>query len=463
MTPVALCLDAPEAIRPALLYAAEELLRPLACAPRPVAREDLGADGIYVGPEPESVASGAVRIRQRPGTIAALLDGRAIAPEEAARWSGGEALPFPLGTAAPEAKPSAVVEADVLASAFWWLAGVQERTGARDRWGRVPYAASLQAALNMPLATPVDAMRTWLGDALRARGVAVQRPDWNGHAWAVALTHDLDGLRTSRLRALAGSVARGGLWRGVQRAMGPDVRAESARALVALARRHGVRSTLFVKTGASGPEDLAPLARRGWAARREQAWLRGLAADGFEIGLHPSMEAATDARRLWRERQRLAQSLGAVPRLVRSHYLRWDPAVTPALYAAERFALDSTLGWAAQPGFRRGTAHPFRLWDHARGAPSALWEAPLAIMDTTLFAHQSLSPEAAAESVQAVLSAARASGGLAVVLWHNAMGPGREWAFRLHILDHAIGQARRDGAAFLGLDRALRFARGDSV
>ncbi|OZC03072.1 hypothetical protein [Rubricoccus marinus] len=457
--PVALCLDTPEAIRPALLYAAEELLRPLACAPHLVPREDVGKAGIYVGPEPETVASGAIRIRQRPETVDALLHERAVSLEAVSwlRQGGGEVpLPFPLGGGTPEADPTWIVEADVLASAFWWLAGVQERANrTRDRWGRVPYAASLQAALDAPLATPVDAIRAWFASALRARGVAVREMLWGGHAWAVALTHDLDALRTPRLRAFAGDAARGRLWRAARRGFGPDARAVSARALIDLARRHGARSTLFVKTGASSPEDLAP--------HVDAAWLRALAADGFEIGLHPSMEAATDSARLWRERQRLGQVLGESPQAVRSHYLRWDPALTPSLYAAEGFATDSTLGWAATPGFRRGTAHPFRLWDAARSAPSSLWEAPLAVMDTTLFAHRGLSPEAASAALADALGAARASGGLAVVLWHNAMGDLQPWASTLSVIDHAIGRARAEGAALLPLERAVQAAKGYSL
>ena len=459
MTRVPLCLDVPEAVRPHLLYAVEALLRPLAAAPRIVSREDLPDAGVYVGRSPEAVGEGPVRIRHREATTAALVEARPVAPEAAARIAATRAaLPFPLGAGTPAMDAAGVVEADVPASAFWWLAGVQERASRqRDRWGRFPYAASLQAALGQPLATPVDDLRAWLRTALAARGLALPAPEWGGHAWAVALTHDLDATRTRRLRALAADAAGGRAVSGLWRALGPDPRRESARDLVALARRHGLRSTLFAKAGASGPEDVPA------ETERDGPWLRSLAADGFEVGLHPSMEASGDGARLARERQRLGAATGQAPSLVRSHYLRWDPAVTPALYATGGFGVDSTLGWSAEVGFRRGTAHPFRLWDGATGGPSALWEAPLAAMDTTLFAHQALAPQAAGERLDEAMEAARRARGLAVVLWHNAMADLGLWRARLDVLDQAVGRAIRDGAAVLPLGIAVGVARGRSA
>lgn len=44
---------------------------------------------------------------------------------------------------------------------------------------------------------------------------------------------------------------------------------------------------------------------------------------------------------------------------------------------------DASLGFAEQPGFRAGTAHPFRAWDHDAGAPLELVVIPLALMDAT--------------------------------------------------------------------------------
>lgn len=448
MTPVSICLDVSEPLRQRLHYGATELLRPLALRPALVGAGDLPDGGVYVGPSPEAQAEGVLAFRHRELTAAALLSERPLAADEVGR-ADDLPLPFPLGARGP----LAVETVEPFASAFWWLSGVQERAETRrDRWGRVPYAASLQSALGTPLATPVDALRDWIAGALRARGHAVARPAWAGAPWAFSLTHDLDATRTRRLRAALGDAARGRPLAGLRRGLGPDARRRSAEALVQLAREAGVQSTIFAKAGESGREDVRA------EPERDAAWLRSLVGDGFEVGLHPSMEAATDGARLERETRRLEAAVGRPLAAVRSHYLRWDPAVTPALYAGAGFALDSTLGWSEQPGFRRGTAHPFHLWDAVAGRPSPLVEAPLAVMDTTLFEHQGLSLTDATASLLDVLRVARASGGLAVVLWHNAMRDEGLWRQRLPALEAALRFALDDGAAVLPLSEAVACA-----
>ncbi|MEM6328005.1 MAG: polysaccharide deacetylase family protein [Bacteroidota bacterium] len=391
MDALRLALDVPEAERPALRYAAEELVRPL---------------GLRISDDPD-------------------------APR--------------LGTEAEDV--------DLLREGFAWLSGARERDLPRDRWGRVSFESMPEGN---PLATPVDDLRDVVAQRLASRGLTARATRWDGHEWAVCLTHDLDALRTRRLRVFVGDAVRGRPRRGLQRAVGPDDRLRTAHSLAALAERHGARATFFAKAGTSGPEDVPA------RPERHRAWFRALREAGHEVGLHPSMEAATDPPRLGAEADRLTSVLGERPRLVRSHFLRWDERVTPAIYAAAGFEADSTLGWSSTPGFRRGTAHPFRLWDTEAGAPSSLWEVPLAVMDTTLFAHQRLSDAAAADALREVFAAARRTRGVAVVLWHNAMDGDPAWWRRLGVLDRAITEAREDGAALLPLTEAVAMGQATS-
>ena len=424
-------------------YALAELLRGLGLAPAWV---PAAVAALYAGPDPDAAPATALRFR-----TSARTDSLPDASTLGHLVHDGRETPLPVGpTGAPDASPHGVVEADVLGSAFWWIAGVQESaTVARDAHGRFRHADSLQHALALGARAPVDEMRAWLGAALRALGHDVPGRTWAGPGgpdgtrapWAVALTHDLDAVRTPRLRAAVADLLRGRPRRALTRGLGPDARRASLDALVALARRHGARSTLFVKTvGPGSPEDVPY--RLSPALGQH---LRGLAADGFEVGLHPGYATHDHADRLAAERDRLAHVLGAAPRSVRSHFLRWHAPTTPRLYGAAGFARDSTLGWSDAAGFRRGTAHPFRLWD--AGQPSDLWEWPLAAMDTALFTHLGLSDDAAAECLAAVFAEARRGGGVAVVLWHPAMDEDPAWTRRLAVLDAALAQARADGAA----------------
>ncbi|MFN3597222.1 MAG: DUF7033 domain-containing protein [Rubricoccaceae bacterium] len=443
------CLEAPAPALPRLRYAAEELLAGLGLRPAWTSPGEVG-EGIYAGPDPEgrlasgALAPAALRLRLSEAGLAAVRAPGPVAPHNTA-WLAHEGacapLPFASGTAA--ADPARTVEADVLASAFWWLARAQETAGPRDRHGRFPFAASLQAALGTALVPSVDVMRAWLGAALRARGAPVRPRTWAGAPWMVALTHDVDFVRSCRLRAALGALRREGPRAGAARLLRPgDPRAESLAALERLARRLGTQATFFVKAGASAPEDVP------YRLRPLRPWLQRLAAEGFGIGLHPSYRAPLEPARLAAERDRLARALGRAPALARAHFLRWQDPVTPEALVAAGFAADATLGFAEHEGFRCGTAHPFRAYDFAADAPRALTAWPLAVMDTTLFGYRALGDAAAARALGAVLDAARRAGGCAVVLWHNDAGdaPPARWARRLALLEAALGEARATGA-----------------
>ena len=353
----------------------------------------------------------------------------------------GERWPVPVGDA------GAATGGNVIAGAAWWLAGVQEAaTETRDRHGRVPYGASLQSALGDapggPLRPAVDAYRTWLADALRQRGVDVPGRTWGGHPWAVALSHDLDAVRTRRVRAGLGSLRLGRPAEAVRRAFGPDRRRASIDELRALAQTHGAAATWFVKPGAWAPEDVP--------GGLDPALVARLSADvggGHEVGWHPGYGTLGRPDRLAAEAERFEAAFGHAPALARTHFLRWAEPETPRALQKHGVRIDSTLGWAERPGFRRATAQPFPLYDLGADRPTDLWEMPLAVMDTTLSDHLGLDADGTTDALRRTFDAARQSGGVAVVLWHNQVGGDTAaWTARLDALDRELGHARAAGA-----------------
>ena len=79
-------------------------------------------------------------------------------------------------------------QSDDLAEAFFHLARVEERNGARDEHDRFRAASSCLD----PLDPPLERLRRRLG---------VEPPRWSGARFAVALTHDVDSRGSGRARA----------------------------------------------------------------------------------------------------------------------------------------------------------------------------------------------------------------------------------------------------------------------
>ncbi len=442
---IACCVEAPPAFAPKARYALGALLAPLGLGPAWGGRDALADGGLYYGPRPEGLPESVLALKLDPDTAAFFASGEPYRAADARRLGG---VPVLFPRAAPRAAP------DLIASAFFWLSGWQEAaTRARDEHGRFPYAASLHAALGCAAVPVVDAHRERLAGQLAALGVPARRWTWQGRPWAVALTHDVDLLRKRRLGTLARAVVRADGRRGAalrQAALAPNPRRASLERMAEAERRRGVGATYFFKTAARGPWDVPYSARSPWLRR----FVAGLAADGFEIGLHPSYFGHDHGGHLAEERDRLGALAGAPPVSVRQHFLRWEP-VTPRLHEAAGFRLDSTLGFARQPGFRRGTCLPFPLFDLRANAPLGVWELPLAVMDTTLFAHLGLAPEEAGQTLLDLFAACRRVGGVCVVLWHNTLYDELDFPGQADVFERTLDRALEDGAAVLSLRDAL--------
>ncbi len=442
-------------------YALEELLRGLGLAPRWVGADGLGEGGLYCGVRPGAAPGGVLVLPLHPDTAAYFASGAPYDPADVT-WldDDGDRIPFLFprrraGTEGTMHRAPTDARPDPVASAFFWLSGWQELTTAeRDEHGRFPHRVSLQAALGTTDQPTVDLYRARFGAMLAARGVPVRRPDWRGRAWAVCPTHDLDLMRKRRLGTAARALRRTDGRRAQalrQAAFAPDPLHRSVERLAAAERTVGAGATYFVKAGATGGWDV-PYRLEAPRLRRT---LGRLSADGFELGLHPSYFAHDHLARLCGERDRLAEAVGEQPAAVRQHFLRVDPAATPRLQAEAGFRLDSSLGFARREGFRRGTCHPFRVWDLRAARPLDLWELPLLVMDTTLFTHRGLRPEEAEAAVAGLLGAVRRAGGCGVVLWHNTAYDAVDHPGQGAVFERVLARAAGEGAALLGLGEAL--------
>ena len=325
--------------------------------------------------------------------------------------------------------------ADPLALAFWHLARVEEAQPdvQRDAHGRTAYTGSWTAGNgDAPLDAPVDRVRELVRRWAHAHGVETASIWPGGRRFALALSHDVDGLRrltkAGRKRAL----------KRAARSIGRREAGDAARDVKSVAaslrgghhdpywtfdrirdmeRARDARSTYYFLAGHVVPED----------GENQEAYeellpeaVRVVTEGGDEVGLHPSYTSYETPGLVHAERLRLA---GLVPDVehVRYHYLRFDPHRHARELVDSGVRTDSTLGWAERPGFRSGFSFPYRLYDLGRERAHNLVEVPLVLMDGTLDAahYLGLEAEAAWPHVQAVVDRVARLGGGAAVLWHN--------------------------------------------
>ena len=243
---------------------------------------------------------------------------------------------------------------DVLAAAFFHLARVEERNGARDEHDRFRAAASCLD----PLDPPLERLRRELG---------VEAPRWGGGRFAVALTHDVDtpwkwtrlGLKGAAARSksdLAHGRVRSGLreLRGLagaplHKASGTDPFWSFDR-ILADERRFGSSSTFFLM--ADHAHELDGPAGERYEELRPRL-VETLLEGGAEVGLHGSYSAADDPARIASEKETLEQLAGSVHGQ-RYHFLRLDPHRNLGQLEAADAATAVVLAALANIGFKLG-------------------------------------------------------------------------------------------------------------
>ncbi|MFQ5570879.1 MAG: polysaccharide deacetylase family protein [Rhodothermales bacterium] len=436
------------------------LLLPLGIDPTWVAREDLTGRSLYYGPRPGDLGEDILRFRLHPGTLS-YFERRTAYQEEWVRWRrwDGEQWPILFGNDR---------EDDLIASAFFWLSGWQEHTlPERDRHGRFPHQASLQARLGMTSRPSVDAYRDILAAKLIARGIPLHRRTWGDAIWALCPTHDIDYLRKWRKGMVYREIVEylglnrrhvslrerfGRFGRFVRDWLRPgDVyRYAFERMQKEVSARQGT-ATYFFKTAAHGPNDVFYNPEDAYLGQR----IGRLEESGYEIGLHPSYHAHTHKEYLVEERDRLDGLLTQTPISVRQHFLRYESPATPRIQREAGFWIDSSLGFSEHEGFRHATCLPFLRFDTGANEPLNLWEMPLAVMESFLFNRRELTPEEARQATLDIMRTCRRFGGVAVMLWHNVLWdeldhPGWGQHF-IDTLDAALDQ----GGKILSLKDAL--------
>ena len=317
-------------------------------------------------------------------------------------------------------------------------AAAEQRSNARDRFGRVPSSENELVQQGLAAEPIVAQAAVRLREAIVAsagrRALALLAPWPEGKRWAVAITHDLDvvdlwpvftGLRLAELagkgqvrriaQTLAAAIATAGR-SPVQRAL---------RVMLDDERARGIVSTWFVLCGTPTFKTMraGDLTYRPEGARAT-AILRDLGERGCEINLHGSFATSDDHGLFAEQRRRLADLTGQPVLGVRQHFLRMRPGDTIRGMAAAGFRYDTTFGFPDRNGFRLGVGDVVPGWDGAGERSLPIAEAPVVWMDRALSKYAGVEDPAAwtAEGMR-LAEACREVEGLWVGVWHPNLTP----------------------------------------
>ncbi|MEX0966672.1 MAG: polysaccharide deacetylase family protein [Bacteroidia bacterium] len=139
----------------------------------------------------------------------------------------------------------------------------------------------------------------------------------------------------------------------------------------------------------------------------------------YQVGLHPSYRSHNEPRILKQEKEQLEVLLQKPVRMSRQHFLRMKLPETCRELAAAGIEEDYTMGYAAETGFRAGTAKPFPFYDLEKEKQEKLMIHPFCVMDVTCRHYLELTPAQASERVQMLMQQVQRSGGTFISLWHN--------------------------------------------
>jgi len=142
--------------------------------------------------------------------------------------------------------------------------------------------------------------------------------------------------------------------------------------------------------------------------------------EGWEIGLHGSINSYQDQDLLSREKDLLIKNTSCSIQGIRQHYLRLDIYKTWQIHENLGFSYDTTLGFNERIGFRAGIAFPFEPYNFQTERKFNLLELPMTIMDGSLFSSngEKLDYYKAVQRCNKLFSNIKQTEGLLVINFH---------------------------------------------
>lgn len=145
-----------------------------------------------------------------------------------------------------------------------------------------------------------------------------------------------------------------------------------------------------------------------------------LQSRGVQMGLHPSYDSAFEENLLKNEYDLICTNVNQKIRFTRNHFLRYNIRNTPHELLKLGVKADFTMGFASQPGFRAGTAHPFYYFNLNTNQAAELLFVPFCAMDGAFLIYNKVEPEGAMKIMMQMAQEVKKTGGYYVTVFHES-------------------------------------------
>jgi hypothetical protein len=273
-----------------------------------------------------------------------------------------------------------------------------------------------------------------------------------GKKSALVVTHDTDALQLGSMNELCALVAKWArrrlpvykdlLWASLKARRAPIIQDPyfCFQNWADLENQFAAKSCFLLSTAAFGTHRTLNDCKSYFHPKTDDAlWqpLRTLSQQGWEFGLHAGIEAKKSLDYFIHAKKFLEEKLETPIWGLRHHYwaLDWEkPHRTHRKHVNAGFRYDMSIAWRDIPGFRAGTALPYRPYDLEREKPLDMYVFPTCLLEKHVlptadaklrgFSDEGIALEAAMH----VLKLIQERGLCAVVDWHTETGC-NQWLF----------------------------------
>jgi len=431
-----IALNVPESFQPKAKFALKALLGPLKIPFEWISLEELKVrGGLYYGipHELQSSAKPIIALWVADATLSFFEQTLPISSLKAGMFRYKEdELPVLFGQPTNHQlnEHVAVYEADVIASAFFWLSDWENlhRTDL-DAHGRALYQGSLQQQWGLAYRCVVDDYRAVLY-AWLCMHLSLNAPP-SATRWSTMFTHDIDRIKKrtpgmiyrevwlywiKNIAKKSFYLRTKRLGQSIRQFIQHDAYKDSLLSLVRTEHLHRISGTfLFKSILQKHQHDAGNYLEDAFFKK----WLQWLTALHHEIGYHSGFLAGYRAETLVREHTQLVKKTGLTPVMHRSHYLRYDASILFKTLVSLGYHFDSSIAWADHVGSRTQTCHPHPVFDIYQNKELPLLEVPLMVMDTQLMGYMKRDPEQAISCIEQCVNLVKRHHGVMVWNFHH--------------------------------------------